>query len=577
MSKFIHLKAHTDASIMSSILTHDKLVEQAKKFNHEALAVTNSGNLFDSIEFYKECKKNSIRPILGCEFSVVDDINVKSRNYSSLILLAENDIGWNNLKRLVTYSNRYGYYYRPNIDLRCLEEFASGLICLSGGIDGVISTLILDGKIQQAEKTCEFLKSIFKQSFYLQVTNLGWQGEPVVRKCIRDLGEKFNIPVVATCDVKYGNMQDSHVHEVMLAIDAEKKMSDPTSLETYRGRPVMPTREFWFKDYKDIENQFFDTEIISTLEIAERCNVNIDFNKMHLPRYHKTDNGMSSYDFLRKITYDGFKLKGFKDNQIAIDRIKKELNDIKETGLEDYFLIMWDWINYAKNNDIRIGPGRGSCGGSLVAYCLNITEVDPLRYGLIWERFYNVGRKGSLADIDTDVEIEKRDVVLDYMKQTFGENRVCQMVTLNRLTTKNVLKDVGRVFDISFDEMNNITSHIPFKAKTIKQSLEESDKLKVYEKKYKTVFTMAERLEGIIKTRGNHAAGIIIADEDIHNGCIPLNWDASNKKLTTGFDMYTLDDLKYLKLDLLGLRTLSVIKHTEGLINHRSQDAAVSV
>lgn len=575
MTNFVHLQTRTMSSIMQSIVRVKELIGRAKELGQEAVAVTNTGNVYDAVEFYRAAKEEGIKPILGCEFSIVDDLKEKLRNTDTITILAMNNDGWTNLKKLITISNRDGFYRKPRISYDKLSEHADGLICLSGGINSRLSRRLVDEKIQEATEYCKNMKGVFGDRFYIQVMDTGIDGQPMIRKHSRDIARSLNIPVVATCDVHYIHQRDAYIHEVLLAISVGKKMSDPPKWEYFRGRPVFPSNEFWMKDYEDIKDTFTDSEILTTLEIAERCNVEITFDKIHLPQYPKLPDGKNSYQYLRYLVYEGFKRLGFtKDDQVYIDRMKEELKDIKYAGLADYFLIMWDWIVWAKNKGIAIGPGRGSCGGSLVAYCLQITDIDPIKYRLLWQRFYNRGRKGSLADIDTDVEIEYRDEILDYIRDTFGQDKVCQMITFGKLTTKNVLKDVGKAFDIPFDIMNDITSNVPFKTNTLAEALQESDKLQESKEKYKKIFTIAEQLEGIIKSRGSHAAAVVVSDENLSDGCIVLHWDAGNKKLVTGWDMRTLDDMKYLKLDLLGLKTLSVLKNTQMLVNKENEKVA---
>lgn len=392
-------------------------------------------------------------------------------------------------------------------------------------------------------------------------------GQQLIKKHLREIAFKLSIPEVATCDVHYLNQDDSYLHEVVLAINSRKKISD-TSRFTY------PTNEFWLKDYDSLKDLFTSSEISTTLEIAERCNVDIDFESTKIPRYPRLPEGVSSYDYLRDLIYKGFEFRGFSlDNKEYVDRIKMELADIKEAELADYFLILHDIIVWAKDSGIWVGPGRGSAGGSLIAYVLRITEIDPLEYGLLWERFYNVGRKGSMPDIDTDVEIDRREDVLDYIRNTFGENYVCQMITFNTLSTKAILKDIGKVFDIDFKIMNDITDQVPKKVKNLADALEQSELLQESEKKYKKIFVIAKELEGIIKSVGTHAAAVVISNQDIYQGCLPLHWDAGNKKMVTGCSMYCLDDLKYLKLDVLGLKTLSVLKMAERLVNEKNKNS----
>ncbi len=570
MNQFNHLHVHSHASIMRSIIKIDQLLDKVEEMGHKSVAVTNNANLFDSIEFYQKAKKRGIKPILGCEFYIVDDLEIKEKN-ENITILAMSDEGWKNLKILVTLANKEGFYRVPRIDYEMLFKHSDGLICMSGGIYGKLSRLILEQQLDEAEEFCVKLKETFGDRLYLELMSNDVPGQAIVRKELRDLGYKLNIPCVYTGDCHYIERDSAYIHEVLLAIGSHKTMSMRTSQENIKGRPVFPSNDFYLKDYDDLKEEFSSSELSNTLEIADRCNIDIDFSTIKMPIYPRLPDGINSYNHLRKLIFDGFKLRDISlENKEYVDRVKKELADIKDAELADYFLIVWDFIKWSKDRDIRIGAGRGSAGGSLVAYLLNITNIDPIKYGLIWERFYNIGRRGSLPDIDTDIEIEKRDDILQYIIRTFGEDNVCQMITFNRLTTKSVLKDVGKAFDVDFKTMNEITRYVPFKTKNLKGALKESDNLRRISSKYKKIFVIAEQLEGLIKSRGSHAAAVVITNEKISEGCLPMNYDAANKKITTGFDMYDLDALLYLKLDLLGLKTLSVIKYCEALINEKN-------
>ena len=577
MDKFVNLHIKTNASIMSSVVQIESLVKKLSEYKQTAAAIVNQGNLFDAIDFYKAMNENGIKPILGCEFNVVESFE-ENKQYDSLVLIAKNNDGWKNLKKLVTLSNKpEHYYYVPRISYKLIEENRDSLICLSGDQNGRFIKLINDDRIKEAEEFALYLKGLFPNDLYIEVFANQFKRIEYIRKHSREIADRTHIPCTAVSDTRYIEPEDCHILEVAMCINSGKNMSDPVSDEFTKGRRTLFSNDYYLKRFDDVSEIFTEMEIASAQEIAYFCNVEIDFKNAHVPKYHKTEGSKDSYEHLRKAIYGGLKERNISvDNSQYIDRIKKELKDIKEESLEDYFLILWDILRWCKSQNIRTGLGRGSVGGSLIAYLLSITEIDPIKYGLMFERFYNAGRKGSLPDIDTDVEIDRREDVIAYIRETFGENRVCQMLTLNRLSTKSVLKDVGKVFEVNFDEMNIITDYVPFNAESLKDAVEKSPELKTYQQKYKKIFTVAEKLEGIIKSKGSHAAGVVIFDEDFESGCVPLAYDAANEKLTTGFDMYTIDNLKYLKLDILGLRTISLLKSTEKLVNKQDNGVLIN-
>lgn len=560
---FVNLNVHTVGTLMGSIIKIDDLISRLKELGQNACAITDKGNLFKSIEFYKKMKKAGIKPILGVEFDIVDDMSIKDSKYTeSITLLAENNSGWTNLKKLVTIANKDGFYYKPRIDYKSVAQHKDGLIVLSGGVFSKPARMIVDGKDDAAEQFILESKSVFGENYYIELCRSGYDSEELIIRKLRDISNKLNVPCVCTSDTRYLFKEDSYCYEVMTAISSNKMMDDPN-----RRRPQ--SDRLFLKSSEDIEEWANLSEMYTSVEIAERCNVDINFDFIHLPKFDRAPSGVSNYDYLRQLLYDGMKLRGIdRDNKIYVDRIKRELNDIKEAGIVDYFLMVYDIIRWCKENDIFIGLGRGSAAGSLISYFLNITQIDPIQYGLIWERFYNIGRKGSMADIDIDIEIERREDVLKYVEETYGINRVCQMVTFGTLSIKNTLKDVGRVFGISIDEMQAITDEVPHKSDSIKDAVSKSDRLKEYYKTHKKIFVIAEKLEDGIRNTSKHAAGVIISDENIYEtGCIPLSYDTKSKKMISGFDMYAMDDLKYMKLDLLGLKTLSVIKLALSIIN----------
>jgi DNA polymerase-3 subunit alpha len=582
---FTHLSVHSKASMLYGSADVKDIVTRVKELGQTSIALTDYCNLYNAIEFYRQAKAAGVKPILGVDLLFCEDCEQlriqKVRHVSHIILLAENDIGWRNITRLVSESsNEDNYYYNPRVDFKLLEKYKEGVICLTGGsIDGVISKHLYDKQSEDGQDVepaaifkaeglvRRFLKIYDTSHFYLEVQSTGLTEQEQINTRLRSIGLKYGLSLVATGNVHYVNQHDAESHKTLLAM-SENSYSKSTFTN-------FAHEEFYIKSREQLlESGFQESELDTSLEIAARCNVDIDINKRRLPRYAFVPSGKSAQEYLFELANDGLlripKSGGTpQDYQARLDR---ELNDIHEMGFDDYFLIVHDVVSWIHNQGILLGRGRGSAGGSLVSYCLGITDIDPLQYGLIWERFLNKGR-GGLPDIDTDVPRSKRQKVLDYIRTRFGARNVAQLVTFNGLQARAVLKEVFRVYDMPFDEANKITALVPAKndehvAISLDEAINSVKELKEYSEKYKPWFTIARALEGSYKSTGIHAAAVVISDVPFDESAYPLARSKDGDPIF-GWDMNTVDTLSLLKLDILGLNTLDDIQMTMDLVRER--------
>jgi DNA polymerase-3 subunit alpha len=611
----IHL--HSSFSILDSVSKIEDIVKRIKEHGNTHVALTDHGTISAMPAMAYECKKAGIQHIPACEFYMTPDVEQKTeegveggrgkRTAHHLILLAMNENGWRNIKLLNTQANRQ-FYYVPRIDYKDLEKYGSDIICLTACLKGIVPHYLAIDDFDKAAFHARKLKSIFEDRFYLEVQDGGLDVQPKINRAMRALGEHLDIPIVGCQDAHYVDRNDVEAHEALWAIRTQDTFDQPVGYGKGKEfRPYYRTREYWLKSFEEILGEDLTTEdgnrrrtdlLQSELEmsqiIAERCKPIPIESKMHLPRYefvpevaagcatkchadtdiHGHTEDLTSFNYLFQLVSDGYE-KRF--NQPYFDapdeyrlRVEKEMGDIKLAKLADYFLIIWDICSWAMSEKIPVGPARGSAAGSLVSYCLYITHIDPIPYGLIWERFYNAGRVGSLADIDLDFSKRRRDEVINYIKNRFGENRVAQMVTFNTLGTKAALKDTAKVLGsqgMSFDDANLMTRYVPDKPEDIADAVERSDKLKEYKENNPRLFSIAEKLEGCPKSSGKHAAGILISDEDFSTGNIPLRWDTKGKHLITEWDGDTLDKLGLMKVDILGISTLDVLADVAKEVN----------
>ena len=564
---FTHLHVHTEYSLLDGAARISDLVSRAKELGMNSLAITDHGAMFGVIDFYKECKKQGIKPIIGCEVytaarKMTDKEPDKDKHQGHLILLAKNNTGYKNLIKIVSMGYIKGYYYKPRIDKDVLRQHSEGIIALSACLAGKIQNRLLNGDYKGAKEEAAELLDIFgKGNFYIELQDQGLEEEAAIRPKLMQISRELDIPTVATNDVHYVRKDDAKAHDVLLAIQTATSIHD-------ENRMRYPNDEFYLKSEDEMRRIFASCpEAIDNTEIvADACNVEFEFGKYHLPEF-KSPDGKSNSSYLRELCEKGLKLRYGEDTDTELkERLDYELDIIESMGYVEYFLIVWDFINYAKENKIMVGPGRGSAAGSLVAYCLKITDIDPIKYNLIFERFLNPERV-SMPDIDIDFCYERRQEVIDYVTKKYGEDRVCQIITFGTMKAKQAVRDVGRALDVSYSETDAIAKAIPFDlGMTIEKALETSPDFKnMYEEnpKAREVIEMAKSLEGMPRHASTHAAGVVISKEPIDE-YVPLY--LSDKGPATQFTMTTIEELGLLKMDFLGLRNLTVIRDALELI-----------
>lgn len=582
---FTHLNVRSKASMLYGSANIKDIVAKVKEIGQTAVALTDYANVFNAIEFYKQAKSAGVKPILGVDVFFCEDVEQskiqKMRQVSHLILLAENDIGWKNITRIISESNDEAhYYYNPRVDFNLLEKYKEGVICLTGSsADGVIAKHLFDkpnedgtdvepAAIFKAEGLVRrFLKIYDPAHFFLEVQFTGVDNQEQVNSRLRAIGLKYGLRTAATGNVHYVQQHDAESHKTLLQM-SENSYSKSTFADFSHEEYYIKTAD------QMLEAGFQQEELDITGEIAARCNVEIDVSKRRLPKYAFVPAGKTANEYLVELANDGLtrisKVAGSVDEYQQ--RLDRELQDINDMGFADYFLIVHDVVSWTRNKGIMLGRGRGSAGGSLVSYALGITDIDPLQYGLIWERFLNKGR-GGLPDIDTDVPRSKRQKVLEYIRTRFGAGNVAQLVTFNGLQARAVLKEVFSVYGMPFDEANKITALVPLKndehvAISLEEAIEAVKELKEYSEKYKPWFKIALALEGCYKSTGIHAAAVVISDVPFDESSYPLCRSKDGDPIF-GWDMNTVDNLSLLKLDILGLNTLDDIQVSMDLIRER--------
>lgn len=566
MKNFVHLHLHTEYSLLDGAGRLDDIIKKVKELGMDSVAITDHGTMYGVVNFYKNAIKNGIKPIIGCEVYVsprrmVDkDPKFDSEQYH-LVLLAENEVGYKNLIYLVSQGFINGFYYKPRVDMDLLSLHSEGLIALSACLAGSVPKLIMNGNYERAKNEAIKYSQIFgKGNFYLELQNHGMEEQILVNKELIRMSKETGIPLVATNDVHYVNKKDAKVHDILLCIQTGKTVDD-------EKRMSFESDEFYIKSPEEMFDLFALTPeaLENTVKIAERCKVDFTFGEIHLPEFIVPD-GYTSDSYLKYICEIGLEKK-YKDvNKELIDRMNYELSIIKKMGYADYFLIVWDYVRFAKEADIMVGPGRGSGAGSIVAYAIDITDIDPIRYNLIFERFLNPERI-SMPDFDIDFCYERRQEVIDYVIRKYGKERVAQIITFGTMAARAAIRDVGRALNIPYGEVDIVAKSIPMEiGMTIDKALNINNKLKNdYEnnEEIKELIDMAKALEGISRHASTHAAGVVISKEDIVN-YVPLQM--SDNVITTQFPMGTLEELGLLKMDFLGLRTLTVIRDTLRII-----------
>lgn len=567
MSNFVHLHIHSEYSLLDGANRIKDLPIRAKELGMDAIALTDHGSMFGTIDFYKACKANGIKPIIGCEVYVAPrsrkdkDPNLDAR-YNHLILLAKNNDGYKNLAKLVSLGYTEGFYYKPRIDKETLEQYHENLICCSACLAGEVNQAILKNNMEEAKKVALWFKKLFGEDYYLEIQNNGIKEQVLVNQKLIELSRELDIPLVATNDAHYLKREDAYNHEVLLCIQTGKKMSD-------EDRMKFETDELYVKSPEEMSDYFKNVPeaIENTVKIAEKCNVEFEFGHTILPNYDAPEEFETHYDYLKKLCDDGIKNRyGENPTKEILERAEFEMNVINQMGYVDYFLIVWDYIHYAKTHNIPVGPGRGSGAGSIVAYAIEITDIDPIKYGLIFERFLNPERI-SMPDFDVDFCYEKRDQVIDYVCRKYGHDHVSQIITFGTMSARMVIRDVGRVLDVPYAETDKIAKMVPNELHiTIKKAMEQNRELRdLYEQNsdMKKMLDIAMALEGMPRQASTHACGIVITKDPVVD-YVPLY--RRDDIISTQYIMTTLEELGLLKMDFLGLRTLTVIQDTIELV-----------
>lgn len=581
-SDFVHLHTHTEYSLLDGANQIDDLIGLAQKFKMPALAITDHGNMFGAIEFYEKAVKGGIKPIIGCEAYVApasrlerNTHGIKNASYH-LILLASDKTGYKNLMKLVTSAHLDGFYYRPRIDKELLAQHNKGLIGLSACLKGEIPYKINKGDMDGAKKAIgEYIDILGKDNFYFEIQDNKLEEQIKVNKELIRLSREYSISLVATNDSHYLKKEDAKSHDILLCIQTGKTVNDPERLR-------FTTDEFYFKSPEEMHQGFKDIPeaLINTRVIAERCNLDLKFNELHLPNY-KVPEGYTKDDYLSELARRGLdeRLKHI-DSTTPADfykkRLEHELQIINSMGYAGYFLIVWDFINYAKTKGIPVGPGRGSAAGSLAAYALRITDIDPIRYGLLFERFLNPERI-SMPDIDVDFCMDRRDEVIEYVTDKYEKDHVAQIITFGTMAAKGVIRDVGRVLDIPYAEVDRVAKLIPNVLDiTIDDAIKTEPRLKELiegDQKINELIRIAKNLEGLARHASTHAAGVVISHEPLTE-YTPL-YNGSKNEIVTQYNMKLIEKVGLIKFDFLGLRTLTVIDNAVKLIKNRGQGSGL--
>ena len=561
--EFTHLHVHTEYSLLDGSNKIKECIQRVKELGMDSCAITDHGVMFGVIDFYRAAREAGINPILGCEVYVAPnsrfdrEVGGGENRYYHLVLLAENNTGYANLMKIVSKGFVEGYYYRPRVDKELLKKYHEGIIALSACLAGEVPRYIQKNLYDEAKKRALEYRDIFgENNYFLELQDHGIPQQQTVNQQLLRMSQETGIPLVVTNDVHYTYEEDAVPHDILLCLQTGKKLADEDRMR-YEGG------QYYLKSPEEMERLFpyAKEAIANTHKIAERCHVEIEFGVTKLPRYDVPD-GYTSWEYLNKLCDEGFARRYPDDDGTLRKQLDYELSIIQKMGYVDYFLIVWDFINYARSQDIMVGPGRGSAAGSIVSYALGITNIDPVRYQLLFERFLNPERV-SMPDIDVDFCFERRQEVIDYVVRKYGKDRVVQIVTFGTLAAKGVIRDVGRVMDLPYSFVDSIAKMVPNELNiTIDKALVENPELrKIYQtdERVKNLIDMSKRLEGLPRHTSMHAAGVVISQKEVDD-YVPLS-RASDGSITTQFTMTTLEELGLLKMDFLGLRTLTVIQN----------------
>ncbi|HNR04219.1 MAG TPA: DNA polymerase III subunit alpha, partial [Bacillota bacterium] len=573
MKNFVHLHVHTEYSLLDGAGRVEKLVARAKELGMESIAVTDHGVMYGVMEFYKQAKKYGIKPLIGCEVYVAArtmcdrDPKLDGSQYH-LVLLAKNEEGYNNLIKLVSLGFTEGFYYKPRVDMEVLRKYSKGLIALSACLAGAIPGHIIDGNYEAAKRAALSYNEIFGQgNFYLELQDHGIKEQSLVNQEVVRMSRETGIPLIATNDVHYVDKEDAAAQDILLCIQTGKTILEEDRLK-FQGQ------EFYLKSSEEMYELFkyVPDALENTAKIAEMCSLEFNFGQVHLPAFDVPE-GYTSDTYIRKLCYDGLAKRYAELTDELKERAEYELSVITRMGYSDYYLIVWDYVKFARDNGIMVGPGRGSGAGSLVAYCLGITNIDPIKYNLIFERFLNPERI-SMPDFDVDFCYERRQEVIDYVVSKYGKDRVAQIITFGTMAARAAIRDVGRALNIPYAQVDMIAKKIPFEiGMTIEKALKSNPELKelyLGDETARQLIDMSKAVEGMPRHSSTHAAGVVISRKAVTE-YVPLQMNED--VITTQFTMGTLEELGLLKMDFLGLRTLTVIRDTLELIKAKGMEA----
>ena len=560
---FVHLHVHSEYSILDGACRIPALVEKAAQLEMPAVGLTDHGSLAGVVQLFREARECGVKPVVGCEVYVADDRWAQTKGYAHLTLLAESNEGYANLIKLSSLGYLEGYYYKPRVDWELLERHAQGIVALSGCLSGRVSKALSEGRGKDARTDLDRLVQIYgRDSTYVEIQNGGVEDQLRVNPDLVALAGETGLPLVATGDVHYLNADDAFPHEALLCIQSGDTLKNP-----HHWR--FDTNEFFFKSQAEMALDFAGLEeaMARTLEIAERCTVELELGRILLPTFPVPD-GREAFDFLVELCEKGLAKRYGKATPELTERLRFELKTVQEMGFADYFLIVWDFIHFAKTNGVSVGPGRGSSAGSLAAYCLEITDVDPMRYGLLFERFLNPARK-DLPDMDIDFSVAGRDRVINYVAEKYGRDRVAQIITFSTMAARAALRDAGRVLDIPYGVVDRFAKMVPEgPGQTLEEALKPGAELRQAvdsDPIAKEIVELARPLEGLTRADSIHAAGVVIGAQPLIE-VVPLQQKGSDQEVVTQVGMHDVVDLGLLKMDFLGLRNLDVIDEAVALI-----------
>jgi DNA polymerase III subunit alpha len=563
-SDFVHLHVHSEYSILDGACRIPGLAARAAELEMPAVGLTDHGSLAGAVELYRETKKHGVKPLIGCEVYVCDDRRAQTKGYAHLTLLAESNEGYGNLIKLASAGYLEGYYYKPRVDWELLETHAKGLVALSGCLSGRVCKALEENRTKDAAADLDRLAQVFgRDSVYVEIQNAGLQEQARINPFLVELARESKLPLVATGDVHYLLHEDARAHEALLCVQSGDSLRNP-------NRWKFDTDQFYFKTPAEMAVDFADypDAVARTLEVAERLNVEIELGVLRLPKFPIPD-GRDAFDYLVELCEKGLGKRYGKATPELTERLQFELKTIREMGFADYFLIVWDFIAFAKRNGISVGPGRGSAAGSLAAYCLEITDVDPIHYGLLFERFLNPGRK-SMPDMDIDFAVAGRDQVINYVAEKYGRDRVAQIITFSTMMARAAVRDAGRVLEIPYGTVDKVAKLIPEGPKVyLDDCLKPSGELrKAYDSDpvVKEIVDLAKPLEGLVRADSIHAAAVVIGDRPLTE-YVPLQQKGADQEVVTQFPMGDVEALGLLKMDFLGLRNLDVIDKAVALVD----------